>query len=113
MDAGTFGVSSCFSFYPGKNLGAFGEAGGICTDDPAMADRVDSTASDAAAWLVTTYGHELSSVISHTIQRWDGRDASKRIELYVGRDLQFIRINGTVVGALAGLVIHAVSQLVL
>ena len=52
-------------------------------------------------------------MISHTIQRWDGRDASKRIELYVGRDLQFIRINGTVVGALAGLVIHAVSQLVL
>ena len=89
------------------------ELGEALENDPAMADRVDSTASDAAAWLVTTYGHELSSVISHTIQRWDGRDASKRIELYVGRDLQFIRINGTVVGALAGLVIHAVSQLVL
>ena len=72
----------------------------------------DATASDALTWLVTTYGHELRSVISNTIQRWDGRDASKRIELYVGRDLQFIRINGTVVGALAGLVIHAISQLV-
>ena len=89
------------------------ELGEALENDPAMAERVDATASDAAAWLVTTYGHEISSVISHTIQRWDGRDASKRIELYVGRDLQFIRINGTVVGALAGLVIHAVSQLVL
>ena len=81
--------------------------------DPPLAERVESTASDAIAWLVTTYGHELSSVISHTIQRWDGNDASRRIELYVGRDLQFIRINGTVVGALAGLVIHAVTQLLL
>ena len=89
------------------------ELGDALLTDAAIAERVDSTASDAAAWAVTTYGHELSSVISHTIQRWDGRDASKRIELYVGRDLQFIRINGTVVGALAGLVIHAVSHLVL
>ncbi|MFP5417391.1 MAG: DUF445 domain-containing protein, partial [Actinomycetes bacterium] len=83
----------------------------LATDD-ALAARIDGTVSDAASYLVTTYGHELSSVISHTIQRWDGQDAARRIELYVGRDLQFIRINGTVVGALAGLVIHAVSQLV-
>lgn len=89
------------------------ELGDSLLTDPALQARVDSTVSDAASWLVTTYGNELSSVISHTIQRWDGRDASKRIELYVGRDLQFIRINGTVVGALAGLVIHAVSQLVM
>ncbi len=84
----------------------------LLTDGPMQA-RVDATVSDAASWLVTTYGNEISSVISHTIQRWDGRDASKRIELYVGRDLQFIRINGTVVGALAGLVIHAITQLVM
>lgn len=89
------------------------ELGDSLLTDPTLQARVDSTVSDAASWLVTTYGNELSSVISHTIQRWDGRDASKRIELYVGRDLQFIRINGTVVGALAGLVIHAVSQLVM
>ncbi len=79
--------------------------------EEALRDRVDRSFADAVGFLVRTYGHELSSVISHTIQRWDGRDASRRIELYVGRDLQFIRINGTVVGALAGLVIHAVSQL--
>jgi uncharacterized membrane-anchored protein YjiN (DUF445 family) len=51
------------------------------------------------------------SVISDTIARWDGREAARRIELHVGRDLQFIRINGTVVGGLAGLAIHSVSLL--
>ena len=44
-------------------------------------------------------------------QRWDTEETSRRLELQVGRDLQFIRINGTVVGALAGLAIYAVSQL--
>ena len=89
------------------------ELGESLLQEPAVAERVESTASDAIAWLVTAYGNEISSVISHTIQRWDGKSASERIELYVGRDLQFIRINGTVVGALAGLVIHAVTQLVI
>ena len=45
------------------------------------------------------------------IERWDAEEASRRIELHVGRDLQFIRINGTVVGSLAGLVIYTVAQL--
>jgi uncharacterized membrane-anchored protein YjiN (DUF445 family) len=51
-------------------------------------------------------------VITHTVQRWDGREAARRIELHVGRDLQFIRINGTIVGGLVGLVIHAVTVVV-
>ena len=51
------------------------------------------------------------SVISDTIERWDGQEAANRIELYVGRDLQFIRINGTLVGGLAGLLIYSVAQL--
>jgi len=56
-------------------------------------------------------GDELTAVISHTVDRWDGREASRRIELFVGRDLQFVRINGTVVGGLVGLVIHAATIL--
>ena len=47
-----------------------------------------------------------------TVERWDADEASERIELFVGRDLQFIRINGTVVGALAGLAIHTVAVLI-
>lgn len=95
-----------------RGVRAVKKLGDALLTDEHLQDRVDSTVTDAVSYLVTTYGEELSSVISHTIQRWDGRDASKRIELYVGRDLQFIRINGTVVGALAGLVIHALSQIV-
>jgi uncharacterized membrane-anchored protein YjiN (DUF445 family) len=46
-----------------------------------------------------------------TIRRWDGQEAARRIELHVGRDLQFIRINGTLVGGLAGLIIHTLASL--
>ena len=55
---------------------------------------------------VKRYGAEATSIITQTIERWDGKEAAQRIELHVGRDLQFIRINGTIVGALAGLVAH-------
>lgn len=80
--------------------------------DAALRARADRMLADVAGFLVRTYGRELSSVVSHTIRRWDGDQASRRIELYVGRDLQFIRINGTVVGALAGLAIHALGVLI-
>ncbi|MCK0112611.1 DUF445 domain-containing protein [Ornithinimicrobium sp. F0845] len=79
--------------------------------DDILRPRLDAWGADAAAVLVSRYGSELTTVISHTIERWDGRDAADRIELHVGRDLQFIRINGTVVGGLVGLLIHTVSQL--
>ena len=46
------------------------------------------------------------------MKRWDGPETSRKIELQVGRDLQFIRINGTVVGALAGLIIYTLGELV-
>ena len=77
-----------------------------------MQQRLDGYAEDAAAHLVTSYRDEVVTVISETVDRWDGEEASRRIELHVGRDLQFIRINGTVVGCLAGLAIHAISLLV-
>jgi uncharacterized membrane-anchored protein YjiN (DUF445 family) len=79
------------------------------SDDPLRA-KVDARAAEAVTYVVRTYGNEIVSIISDTIERWDGHEASARIELHVGRDLQFIRINGTVVGALVGLVIHTVSQ---
>ena len=60
--------------------------------------------------MVTTYGDEITTVITDTVDRWDGDEAARRIELHVGRDLQFIRINGTLVGGLAGLLIYTISQ---
>jgi uncharacterized membrane-anchored protein YjiN (DUF445 family) len=79
--------------------------------DEALQDRVDGYAADFVVFLVSRYGDELTSVITQTINRWDGREAARRIELHVGRDLQFIRINGTIVGGLVGVAIHAVSVL--
>jgi uncharacterized membrane-anchored protein YjiN (DUF445 family) len=80
--------------------------------DADLQARLDATAQDAAAFLVGRYGHELTTVITDTIERWDGREAARRIELHVGRDLQFIRVNGTIVGGLAGLVIYSLGRLV-
>jgi uncharacterized membrane-anchored protein YjiN (DUF445 family) len=80
------------------------------TTDATLAARIDGAIEDAVAFLVGRYGDELTTVITHTIDRWDGREAAHRIELHVGRDLQFIRINGTLVGGLAGLLIYAASR---
>jgi len=77
-----------------------------------LRDRLDGYVADLAAFAVNRYGTELTAVISHTINRWDGKETASRVELFVGRDLQFIRINGTVVGGLVGLVIHAVAVIV-
>ena len=76
---------------------------------PTCAARLDLLAADTAVFVVERYGTELTTVITHTIERWDGKEAARRIELHVGRDLQFIRINGTIVGGLVGVLIHAVS----
>jgi uncharacterized membrane-anchored protein YjiN (DUF445 family) len=78
-------------------------------DEPDLRKRLDLLAADAAVFAVDRYGAELTAVITHTIERWDGKEAARRIELHVGRDLQFIRINGTIVGGLVGVVIHALT----
>ncbi|MDT5336110.1 MAG: hypothetical protein QOD90_1615 [Mycobacterium sp.] len=80
-------------------------------DDVELRDKVDSWIIRAAQHLVSEYGTEITAIITETIERWDADMASDRIELHVGRDLQFIRINGTVVGSLAGLVIYSIAQL--
>jgi len=83
----------------------------LSTDEP-MRARLDTWAADATVFAVRRYGGELTAVITHTVERWDGKEAAQRIELHVGRDLQFIRINGTIVGGLVGVVIHAVTTAV-
>jgi len=80
-------------------------------DDADLRDKVDDWIIRAAKHLVAEYGVEITAIITETVGRWDAEEASHRIELHVGRDLQFIRINGTVVGALAGLIIYTVAQL--
>lgn len=79
--------------------------------DAALRERLDGLVADAAVFVVSRYGAELTTVITHTIERWDGKEAARRIELHVGRDLQFIRINGTIVGGLVGVLIHTLTVL--
>lgn len=78
-------------------------------DDPAFRGRMEKVLQAVVGHAVDNYGDELTSLIRTQVARWDATSASQRIELAVGRDLQFIRINGTAVGALAGLVIHSVT----
>ena len=80
--------------------------------DKDVRDRVDARICDATVYAVERYGTEVTQVISATIDRWDGKETAERVELQVGRDLQFIRINGTLVGGLIGVLIHAVSVLI-
>ncbi|MEO8888358.1 MAG: DUF445 domain-containing protein [Jatrophihabitantaceae bacterium] len=86
-------------------------AGEVLRDDPTVAAKVDEVLQRVVGHIVTHYADDLAGVISATVERWDTDETSRRLELQVGRDLQFIRINGTVVGALAGLAIYALSQL--
>ncbi|MEU6575868.1 DUF445 domain-containing protein [Streptomyces sp. NPDC046805] len=78
--------------------------------DPKVQEKVDSWVEDAAVHVVTTYRKEITSLITDTVAGWDAEHTTRKIEANIGRDLQFIRINGTVVGSLAGLLIYAVSR---
>ncbi|MFE7897426.1 DUF445 domain-containing protein [Streptomyces sp. NPDC057424] len=73
-------------------------------------DKVDKWVEGAAVYVVTTYRQEITSLITDTVASWDAEHTTKKIEANIGRDLQFIRINGTVVGSLAGLLIYTVSH---
>ncbi len=81
--------------------------------EPALQETVDRASADIATRLTGRYKDEIATIIGDTVARWEPDEAAARIELHVGRDLQFIRINGTVVGALAGLAIHLATEFVL
>ncbi|WP_411156164.1 DUF445 domain-containing protein [Nocardia cyriacigeorgica] len=91
-----------------ENVQALGEQ---LRDDEITRGKVDGWIERGARYLAANYADEIATIVSDTVARWDAEEASKKIELQVGRDLQFIRINGTVVGSLAGLAIYTVSHL--
>lgn len=77
--------------------------------DGDMQSWVNDWLIDAITLVVEQNSEQIASLISDTVRTWDGEDTSRRVELAIGRDLQFIRINGTLVGGLVGLVIHAIK----
>jgi uncharacterized membrane-anchored protein YjiN (DUF445 family) len=84
----------------------------LLQEDPTVRELVQRHTRRVGGYLVERFSGDLADLVSSTVARWDTEETSKRIELQVGRDLQWIRVNGTVVGGLAGLVIYTVAQLI-
>ncbi len=81
-------------------------------EDADLQRTVDHWIADTAERTLAESGDEIVRLVAGTVERWDAKETASRIELLVGKDLQYIRINGTIVGALIGLLIHAVSEAV-
>jgi uncharacterized membrane-anchored protein YjiN (DUF445 family) len=81
-------------------------------EDEALLAKLDDWIIGAVLRTVEQHRGEVGQLIAHTVSAWDPDETSRRIELQVGRDLQFIRINGTLVGGMVGLILYAVTHLV-
>ena len=92
----------------GSNLA---ELGGALRDDAVLQSQINRFARRTAVGVATRYGDQIVQLVSETVRRWDAVTITSRIESAVGRDLQFIRINGTLVGGLVGVTIHAIDGL--
>jgi uncharacterized membrane-anchored protein YjiN (DUF445 family) len=86
------------------------DVGSRLVADESLGARIDRWLAGTAGYVLQKYRHEIAGVITETVERWDPAETTEKIELQVGKDLQFIRINGTVVGALAGLLIFTLAQ---
>lgn len=80
-------------------------------DDPRLRESVDDWIRSTAPTVARASRHEISDLVAATVDRWDADETSDRLELWLGRDLQWVRINGTIVGGLVGLVLHALTLL--
>ncbi len=90
---------------------ALAELGRHLRDDPALQHQINRFARRTVVGMAVRYGDQIVRLVSETVKRWDAETVTARIEGAVGRDLQFIRINGTLVGGLVGVIIHTVDQL--
>src|SRR5438309_4591600 len=96
---------------PGPLERGLSEFGAALLANPGLLAEIDDFLVDLAANVVEKYRHEIGDLIAQTVAGWDPEATSRRFELAVGRDPQFVRINGTLVGGLVGLAIYTVSQL--
>ncbi len=94
-----------------KAASSAAEWGRKLVSDPEVRASAERNLRRATQYAAENGADQIVGIIAETIQRWDGEEAAEKIELMVGKDLQFIRLNGTIVGALAGLVIYTVSQI--
>jgi uncharacterized membrane-anchored protein YjiN (DUF445 family) len=81
-------------------------------NDEALRQRISTWVLDSILTLATKYRHEIGSIIAGTIQKWDKETLSSKLELQVGKDLQYIRISGTLVGGTIGFFLHLFSHII-
>lgn len=84
-------------------------AGRRLRDDPVLLARAEQLVETSVTYVGDHFHGEIGALVDTAISRWDGEETARRLELLLGPDLQFIRINGTVIGGLAGVGIHAVG----
>jgi uncharacterized membrane-anchored protein YjiN (DUF445 family) len=85
--------------------------GGTLETDPRIRAAINQFARRAVVGMAASYGSSIVKLVSETIRSWDARTVTARLEAAVGRDLQYIRINGTLVGGLVGLILHVIDKL--
>jgi len=85
--------------------------GGTLEKDPRIRAAINQFARRAAVGMAASYGSSIVTLVSETIRGWDAQTVTNRLEAAVGRDLQYIRINGTLVGGLVGLILHVLDTL--
>ncbi|MGG1947839.1 DUF445 domain-containing protein [Trinickia sp. NRRL B-1857] len=90
--------------------GIAGIADGLLTD-AAMREKLNAWLRETMLALVDGQRHAIARLISETVHHWDAATVTQKIELEVGRDLQFVRINGTVIGGFVGLLLHTLDVL--
>jgi uncharacterized membrane-anchored protein YjiN (DUF445 family) len=77
-------------------------------EDPAVQHKLNAWWLNAVHQIVLRYRHQISGLITEVVKSWDAEEVSRKVELEIGKDLQYIRINGTLVGGTVGLLLHAV-----
>ncbi len=89
------------------------ELGQALQQDERLQLQINRFARRTAVGVATRYGDQIVRLVSETVRRWDARTITDRVEGAVGRDLQFIRINGTLVGGLVGMTLHFLTTVVM
>lgn len=98
---------SAFTKYLSRNIDEFAAN---LRSDPTLQQKIDGWIRHTAYKYILRNGAQVGALISNTVGNWQGRELSRKLELEVGKDLQYIRINGTLVGGLVGLLIYALTE---
>ncbi len=90
---------------------AVSKLGAGLAEDEALQAKLNAWILQTVESSVARHRHQVSALITEVVRGWDTREITRKMELEIGKDLQYIRINGTLVGGLVGLLLHALTGL--